>query len=46
MTACRNLDDVLAAADADSQDDPPLTQAGADLVAALLAPHRDPAQAA
>lgn len=36
---CRSLADVLAAADADSQADPPLSQATADYVAALLAPH-------
>lgn len=41
MTDCRSLDAVLAAADADSRDDPPLTQDAADHVAALLAPHQD-----
>lgn len=40
MTDCRTLADVLAAADADSKDDPPLSQDQADLVTALLAPHR------
>jgi hypothetical protein len=40
MTRCFTLDDVLAAADADSQGDPPLSQAQADLIAALLAPYR------
>ena len=40
MTTCRTLADVLAAAEADSKDDPPLSQDTADLVAALLAPHR------
>jgi hypothetical protein len=40
VTACQSLDDVLAAADADSAGDPPLSQDTADLVAALLAPHR------
>lgn len=41
MTDCKTLDDVLAAADADSAADPPLTQDAADHVAALLAPHQD-----
>lgn len=41
MTACRSLDDVLAAADQDSASDPPLDQDKADQVAALLAPHQD-----
>lgn len=36
---CRTLDEVLAAADADSAGDPPLSQDLADLVAAILAPH-------
>lgn len=40
MTTCRSLAEVLAAADADSKADPPLTQAAADLVAAILAPYR------
>jgi hypothetical protein len=40
MTLCRTLDEVLAAADADSRDDPPLSQDQADLIAALLAPYR------
>lgn len=43
MTYCRSLDDVLAAADADSAGDPPLTQEQADNCAALLAPHVTPA---
>ena len=38
---CRTLDEVLAAADRDSQADPPLSQDTTDLIAALLAPHRD-----
>jgi hypothetical protein len=37
MTLCRTVDEVLAAADADSQGDPPLTQDQADFIAALLA---------
>jgi hypothetical protein len=37
---CHTLDDVLAAADRDSQSDPPLSQDTADHVAAILAPHR------
>jgi hypothetical protein len=41
MTVCRTIAEVLAAADADSRDDPPLSQDQAGLVAALLAPHRD-----
>lgn len=36
---CRTLAEVLAAADADSAGDPPLSQDQADLVAAILAPH-------
>ena len=43
---CRTLADVLAAADADSKNDPPLTQDQADLVTALLAPHRTSQDAA
>jgi hypothetical protein len=39
MTVCRTLDEVLAAADADSASDPPLSQDQADLIAAILAPH-------
>jgi hypothetical protein len=38
MTWCRTLDDILAAANADSTNDPPLTQVQADLLAAILAP--------
>jgi len=41
MTVCRTIAEVFAAADADSRDDPPLSQDQADLVAALLAPYRD-----
>jgi hypothetical protein len=37
MTFCRTVADVLAAADRDSQGDPPLSQEQADLTAALLA---------
>jgi hypothetical protein len=40
MTICRTLADVQAAADADSRDDPPLSQEQTDLIAALLAPYR------
>jgi hypothetical protein len=39
-TTCRTLADVLAAADRDAANDPPLSQAQADLIAALLAPYR------
>jgi hypothetical protein len=39
MTLCRTLDEVLAAADAESVRYPPLSQAQADRVAAILA-HR------
>jgi len=38
---CRTLADVLAAADRDSKNDPPLDQATTDLIAALQAPYRD-----
>lgn len=34
---CRTVDEVRAAARRDGADDPPLTQAQADLVAAILA---------
>jgi len=40
MSVCRDLDAVLAAADRDSKNDPPLDQATTDHIAALLAPHR------
>lgn len=43
---CRTVDEVRAAALADAQNDPPLTQAQADLVAAILAPYRRDQQAA
>lgn len=46
MTLCHSLDEVLAAADAESHDDPPLTQEQADQVAALLYPARQAADAA
>jgi hypothetical protein len=36
MTTCRTLEEVLAAADRDSQADPPLSQETVDLVAALI----------
>ncbi len=36
---CRTLADVIAAAERDALADPPLTQALADKVAAILAPH-------
>ena len=36
---CRTLAEVLAAADADSANTPPLSQETADRVAAILAPH-------
>ncbi len=45
MTTCRTLADVLAAADADSHGDPPLTQDQADYLAAILAAHHDNAAA-
>jgi hypothetical protein len=41
MTTCRTLDEVYAAATADSIGDPSLTQAQADLIAAILPPHLD-----
>jgi len=37
VVLCRTLAEVEAAADADSAGDPPLTQATADRVAAILA---------
>ena len=40
MTVCRTLAEVLAAADRDSKDDPPLSQAQVDYVAAVLAKFR------
>jgi hypothetical protein len=40
MTVCRTMAEVLAAADANSKNDPPLDQHTADLVTALLEPHR------
>lgn len=43
---CRTLDEIRAAADADSAGDPPLTQDQADYVAAILAPYQDAARAA
>ena len=46
MTTCRTLDEVYAAADADSIGEPPLTQAQADLVAAILASYGDQITAA
>ncbi len=36
VTLCRTVADVLAAADRDSKSDPPLSQATADLVGAIL----------
>lgn len=45
MTTCRTLDEVLAAADADSEGEPPLSQAAADQVAVILQSAR-PSQAA
>jgi hypothetical protein len=46
MMLCRSIAEVEAAADADSLADPPLTQDQADLIAAILAPHRQAAEAA
>ncbi len=43
MTACRTLPDVLAAADADSAADEPLTQDQADRTGAILAAAAVPA---
>jgi hypothetical protein len=39
-TVCRTIEEVVAAADRDADNDAPLTQAQADLVAAILAPYR------
>jgi hypothetical protein len=41
MTICRTIADVLAAADADSLSDPPLTQDQVDYAAGMIAPHLD-----
>jgi hypothetical protein len=41
MTCCRTVEEIRAAARADAQADPPLTQAEADLIAAVLAPVAD-----
>jgi len=41
VTCCRTVDEVRDAARADAQADPPLTQAEADLIAAVLAPIAD-----
>jgi len=40
MAACRTLDEIWEQAAADGADDPPFTQAGADQIAAILAPCR------
>lgn len=40
MSLCRSIAEVEAAADADSLGEPPLTQAQADRVAAILHPVR------
>ena len=37
MVWCRTIEEVIAAADAESRNDPPLSQATADKVAAILA---------
>jgi hypothetical protein len=42
MTTCRTIAEVEAAADADSVGDPPLSQAAADRVAAILLAARPP----
>ena len=41
MTWCKTTEEVRAAARDDAQADPPLTQAEADLIAAVLAPVAD-----
>lgn len=46
MTACRTVEEVRAAALADSRDDPPLTQEQADLIAAILATRKAADEAA
>ena len=46
MTVCRTLEEVRAAALADAQGDPPLTQDQADDVAAILQPYQDRGAAA
>lgn len=40
MAVCRTLEEIWIQASIDALDHPPLTQAQADLVAAILAPHR------
>jgi hypothetical protein len=40
MTVCRTLDEIWAQGAIDGAGDPPLTQAHADQVAAILAPWR------
>jgi hypothetical protein len=44
MVTCRTIEEVIAAADADSVGEPPMSQAAADQVAAILASVR-PSQA-
>lgn len=46
MSALRSPDDAFAAGYDDGAAHPPLTQAQADLVAAILAPYQDTAAAA
>jgi hypothetical protein len=43
VTICRTIAETEAAAHADALNDPPLSQATADLVAVILAPHLEPA---
>ena len=46
MTTCRTLDEVRAAATKAAAGDPPLSQDQADLLAAILAAHPQPAASA
>jgi hypothetical protein len=46
MTTCRTPEEALAAGQADADQDPPLDQDQADLVAVILAPSQAAEQAA
>lgn len=46
MTTCRTVAEVIAAANRDAQNLPPLSQSQADYVAAVLAPYVNAARAA
>lgn len=40
MTTCRTIAEAFAAGQADAENDPPLTQEQADLIAVILAPQQ------